>query len=216
MCRACEVSSSRPVNVLVHAGKHGIPFESPSTPPNPTAPTDEQWDACTGSAAPLALLQQQYETPDATTGVATKFFFPEHQNKFDDELPASWRTQQFTYRHRLFSANHAPSPRSCSTDGTESSASNDLIHKCHERRELDCTKLPSIAQDHSGGNQSDAPQFDDADRGESGFSTDDWHDSWTGGDEHDDVADAWEREYDHADGKLRARKGWAKGLDLFR
>ena len=59
-------------------------------------------------------------------------------------------------------------------------------------------------------------QFDDANRGESGFSTDDWHDSWTGGDEHDDVADAWEREYDHADGKLRARKGWAKGLDLFR
>ena len=35
-------------------------------------------------------------------------------------------------------------------------------------------------------------------------------------DEHDNAANAWEREYNHADGKMRARKGWAKGPDLFR
>ena len=78
------------------------------------------------------------------------------------------------------------------------------------------TALPSLGQDNSGKNESDPPQLDDDDRGEAGISADDWHDSWSEGDEHDDVADAWEREYDHADSKMRARKGWAKGLDLFR
>ena len=95
------------MKVPVHAGKPGIPFESPSTPPTPTVtPTDQQWDARTGSAAPLALLQRLYETP-----AATEFFFPEHLNKFDDELPASWRTQQCAYCHKLFSVNLAPPPR---------------------------------------------------------------------------------------------------------
>ena len=62
-------------------------------------------------------------------------------------------------------------------------------HESVAPAELDCTTLPSVGPDQSGGNQSDAPQFDDDDRGEFGFSADDWHDLWTGGDEHDDVAD---------------------------